>query len=74
MLDYKPNIVLSTKEYKVVGTRPLRHDGLDKVPGRARYGADILLPGLLYGKILPSPTRMPGSSASMSAKPCSSRG
>jgi CO/xanthine dehydrogenase Mo-binding subunit len=55
MLDYKPNIVLSTKEYKVVGTRPIRHDGLDKVTGRARYGADILLPGLLYGKILRSP-------------------
>ena len=55
MLDYKPNIVLSNKEYNVVGTRPIRHDGLDKVTGRARYGADINLPGLLYGKILRSP-------------------
>ncbi|MCI0867206.1 MAG: xanthine dehydrogenase family protein molybdopterin-binding subunit [Chloroflexi bacterium] len=55
MLDYKPNIVLSTKEYKVVGTRPIRHDGPDKVMGRARYAADIHLPGMLHGKILRSP-------------------
>lgn len=32
------NIVLSTKEYKVVGKRPIRHDGQDKVTGRAKYG------------------------------------
>src|SRR5918996_2516478 len=49
------NIVLSTQEYKVVGTRPIRHDGTDKVTGRAQYGADIRLPGMLYGKILRSP-------------------
>ncbi len=55
MLDYKPNLVLSTQEYKVVGTRPIRHDGYDKVTGRARYAADIHLPGMLYGKILRSP-------------------
>jgi len=55
MLEYKPNMVLSTKEFKVVGTRPIRHDGLDKVTGRARYGADILMPGTLHGKVLRSP-------------------
>ena len=55
MVDYKPNVVLSTKEYKVVGTRPLRHDALDKVTGRARYGADVHLPGMLYGRVLRSP-------------------
>ena len=55
MLDYKPNMVLSTKEYSVVGTRPVRHDGLDKVTGRARYGADVHLPGMFYGKVLRSP-------------------
>ena len=49
------NIVLSNQEYNVVGTRPIRHDGTDKVTGRAQYGADINLPGLLYGKILRSP-------------------
>jgi xanthine dehydrogenase molybdenum-binding subunit len=50
-----PNIVLSTKEYNIVGKRPIRHDGYDKVTGKAQYGADIRLPGLLYGKILRSP-------------------
>ena len=55
MVDYKPNLVLSTQEYNVVGTRPIRHDGLDKVTGRAQYGADINMPGLLHGKILRSP-------------------
>ena len=49
------NIVLSTEEFEVVGTRPIRHDGTDKVTGRARYSADITLPGLLYGKMLRSP-------------------
>ncbi|MAF83651.1 MAG: oxidoreductase [Chromatiales bacterium] len=43
------------KEYKVVGTRPIRHDGVDKVTGRALYGADIHMVGLLHGKVLRSP-------------------
>ena len=57
MLDYQPNIVLADPDssYRVVGTRPVRHDGPDKVMGRARYAADIHLPGLLHGKILRSP-------------------
>ena len=45
----KPN------EYKVIGTSPLRHDGVDKVTGRAAFGADIRLPGMLYGAVLRSP-------------------
>ncbi len=55
MVAYEPNVVLSTQEFKVVGTRPIRHDGADKVTGRAQYGADIQLQGLLHGKILRSP-------------------
>ena len=43
------------KDLKVVGTRPLRPDGVDKVTGRARYGADYDLPGQLIGKVLRSP-------------------
>ncbi len=42
-------------KYSVVGTRPPRHDGFDKVTGAARFGADINLPGMLHGKILRSP-------------------
>jgi CO/xanthine dehydrogenase Mo-binding subunit len=41
--------------FKYVGTRPIRHDGLDKVTGRANYGADFALPGMLYGAIVRSP-------------------
>src|SRR5262249_10940653 len=41
--------------YRVLGTRPIRHDGWDKVTGAARYGADIQLPGMLHGMILRSP-------------------
>jgi CO/xanthine dehydrogenase Mo-binding subunit len=52
---YQPNQVLSSTSYNVVGTRPVRHDGVDKVTGRAIYGADIRLPGMLYGRILRSP-------------------
>ena len=54
-LDYEPNMVLATKTYDVVGTRPIRHDGADKVTGRALYGADFDTAGLLHGKILRSP-------------------
>jgi CO/xanthine dehydrogenase Mo-binding subunit len=41
--------------FKVIGTRPIRHDGLDKVTGRAVYGADVQLAGLLHGRILRCP-------------------
>ncbi|MCB9722700.1 MAG: xanthine dehydrogenase family protein molybdopterin-binding subunit [Spirochaetaceae bacterium] len=43
------------RKYKVVGTRPIRHDGVDKVTGRASFGADLALPGMLHGAILRSP-------------------
>ena len=43
------------QHFKVVGTRPIRHDGLDKVTGRAIYGADIKLPGMVFGAVLRSP-------------------
>lgn len=42
-------------KYKVIGTRPVRHDGVDKVTGRARYGADTHLTGLLHAATLRSP-------------------
>ncbi len=46
---------ISNGSYKVVGTRPIRHDGVDKVTGVARFSNDVNLPGLLYGKMLRSP-------------------
>ncbi len=47
----------STKStrYKVLGTRPIRHDGIDKVTGRAVYGADVKVPDLVWGELLRSP-------------------
>src|SRR5271163_1644237 len=40
---------------KVVGTRPIRPDGVDKVIGRASFGADMTMPGMLWGKVKRSP-------------------
>lgn len=53
--EYESNVILSSVDYNVVGTRPIRHDGADKVTGRALYGADFDTAGLLHGKILRSP-------------------
>jgi CO/xanthine dehydrogenase Mo-binding subunit len=40
---------------KVVGTRPIRPDGVDKVTGRAIFAADTRASGMVWGKILRSP-------------------
>lgn len=41
--------------FKVVGHRPVRPDGADKVTGRANFGADLRLPGMLTGRVKRSP-------------------
>lgn len=46
---------MSERKFKYVGTRPIRHDGFDKVTGRAQFGADHSLPGMLQGAVLRSP-------------------
>ncbi|MCP5149632.1 MAG: xanthine dehydrogenase family protein molybdopterin-binding subunit [Ectothiorhodospiraceae bacterium] len=38
-----------------VGTRSIRPDGVDKVTGRANFGADFFMPGMLTGRVLRSP-------------------
>ncbi|MBW2245291.1 MAG: xanthine dehydrogenase family protein molybdopterin-binding subunit, partial [Deltaproteobacteria bacterium] len=43
------------RKFRWVGTRPIRHDGVDKVTGRAQFGADFSLPGMLWGRVLRSP-------------------
>ncbi|MFP5330754.1 MAG: xanthine dehydrogenase family protein molybdopterin-binding subunit [Acidimicrobiia bacterium] len=43
------------ESYKWIGTRPVRPDGLEKVTGKARFGADLHLPGMLVGIVLRSP-------------------
>ena len=46
---------IEPKELHLVGTRPVRPDGVPKVTGQARYGADYELPGMLWGRVLRSP-------------------
>lgn len=46
---------MGNQEYKWIGTRTIRPDGVDKVTGRAKYGADLNLPGMLVGKVKRSP-------------------
>ena len=46
---------LVSKKFKVIGTRVRRPDGVDKVTGRARYGADAVMPGQLVALVLRSP-------------------
>jgi CO/xanthine dehydrogenase Mo-binding subunit len=53
MQDRAKNV--SSSEFKIVGTRPVRPDGVDKVTGRARFGADMNMAGQLVGRVLRSP-------------------
>lgn len=43
------------QEFRVVGTRPVRPDGVDKVTGKAVFGTDFTVAGMLQGAILRSP-------------------
>src|ERR1700730_15813936 len=44
-----------TPQFRVIGTRPIRHAGVAKGTGTARYGADYSFPGMLVGRVLRSP-------------------
>jgi CO/xanthine dehydrogenase Mo-binding subunit len=55
VLERPASAPLDNGRLKVVGTRPIRPDGTDKVTGKAQYGADLALPGVLIGKIKRSP-------------------
>src|SRR5919202_6944105 len=48
-------MAIETTKYRVIGTRPVRPDGVDKVTGRAVYGADVQLPRMVFGEVLRSP-------------------
>ena len=45
----------SPQQNRVLDTKPIRHDGLDKVTGEAKRVAATRLDGMLHGKILRSP-------------------
>ncbi len=42
-------------DFSVIGTSPKRVDGLEKVTGSGKYAVDMILPGMLYGKIKRTP-------------------
>ena len=42
-------------KYRIIGTRPVRPDGVDKVTGRAAYAADTQMADLLHARVLRSP-------------------
>jgi isoquinoline 1-oxidoreductase len=47
--------VKKPSEFKIIGKSVNRRDGEEKVTGKAKYSADIQLPGMLYAKILRPP-------------------
>ena len=53
----------TAKQFKWVGTRPVRPDGVPKVTGTALYGSDLAMPGMLVGRATL------GGSASDAARP-----
>jgi CO/xanthine dehydrogenase Mo-binding subunit len=56
-MSEKQDLYIDKKQYSVLGKRPVRHDGADKVTGKAVYTADLQLPGvaMAHGKIVRSP-------------------
>jgi CO/xanthine dehydrogenase Mo-binding subunit len=46
---------VSKTPYRVIGTSPIRMDAYDKVTGKAIFGADVKVPGAIWGEILRSP-------------------
>lgn len=53
--DHLKKIYKKPEDYEFVGKAYNRIDAEDKVTGRAKYTADIYLPGMLYGKLKHSP-------------------
>src|SRR5687767_306186 len=54
-MSEKQDIYLGKKKYSVLGQRPVRHDGADKVTGKAIYTSDLALPNMAHGRIVRSP-------------------
>ena len=49
-------VLRSASEFQVMGRSPTRLDGPEQVTGRAKYAADIRIPGMLYARILRPPS------------------
>jgi CO/xanthine dehydrogenase Mo-binding subunit len=46
------SMTANDNDNKWIGQRTIRPDGVDKVTGRATFGADFYAPGMLYGRVL----------------------
>jgi hypothetical protein len=54
-MNIQPDKKAIRRDFDIVGKRTARPDGIDKVTGRARFGADMTMPGMLWGLVLRSP-------------------
>src|SRR3954452_10800645 len=54
-MAHTDELYLGKKEYQVLGRRPVRHDGADKVTGKAVYTSDVQLPNLAHARMVRSP-------------------
>src|SRR4051812_15139736 len=54
-MAHTDELYLGKQEYRVLGRRPVRHDGTDKVTGKATYTADLQFPNMAHGKLVRSP-------------------
>ena len=54
-MNIQPDKKAIKRDFDIVGKRTPRPDGIDKVTGRARFGADMSMPGMLWGLVLRSP-------------------
>lgn len=49
------DLYLGKTSYTVLGKRPIRHDGADKVTGKAIYTGDVQLPNMAHARMIRSP-------------------
>ena len=43
--------IIDAESLNWIGTRPIRPDGVDKVTSRAKYGVNLRLPEMVFGKV-----------------------
>ncbi len=63
-MSHADELFLDKTSYRVLGKRPVRHDGADKVTGKAIYAADVQLPNMRTARSCAAHTPMPVSSRS----------